>query len=146
MCHYSQVMLDRGAEPIPFSADGTYRLLSVNGKNWPMINGGPCTNYYNGHDGGGGSEYSTTVINCCFQFCRVECEMAYVSFFDTVKDSLAQGDAVYVRGFGSFVNKHRAAKKARNISAKTTVMVAAHSVPGFKPAKEFTEQVKSSVK
>ncbi|GAB2625525.1 MAG: HU family DNA-binding protein [Emticicia sp.] len=68
------------------------------------------------------------------------------SFFEIVKDTLAQGDAVYVRGFGSFVNKHRAAKKARNISAKTTVMVPAHSVPGFKPAKEFTEQVKASVK
>lgn len=68
------------------------------------------------------------------------------SFFDIVKGTLAHGDAVYVRGFGSFVNKHRAAKKARNISAKTTVMVPAHSVPGFKPAKEFTEQVKASVK
>lgn len=68
------------------------------------------------------------------------------SFFDIVKDTLGQGDAVYVRGFGSFVNKHRAAKKARNISAKTTVMVPAHSVPGFKPAKEFTEHVKASVK
>ncbi|AFK03378.1 histone family protein DNA-binding protein [Emticicia oligotrophica DSM 17448] len=68
------------------------------------------------------------------------------SFFEIVKDTLAKGDAVYVRGFGSFVNKHRAAKKARNISAKTTVMVPAHSVPGFKPSKEFTEQVKASVK
>jgi DNA-binding protein HU-beta len=68
------------------------------------------------------------------------------SFFNIVKDTLAQGDAVYVRGFGSFVNKQRAAKKARNISAKTTVMVPAHSVPGFKPAKEFTEQVKKIVK
>ncbi len=68
------------------------------------------------------------------------------AFFNTVKDTLAQGDAVYVRGFGSFVNKQRAAKKARNISAKTTVTVPAHSVPGFKPAKEFTEQVKANVK
>ncbi|MFD2519323.1 MULTISPECIES: HU family DNA-binding protein [Emticicia] len=68
------------------------------------------------------------------------------AFFNTVKDTLAQGDAVYVRGFGSFVNKRRAAKKARNISAKTTVTVPAHSVPGFKPAKEFTEQVKANVK
>ena len=66
------------------------------------------------------------------------------SFFEIVKDTLAQGDAVYVRGFGSFVNKHRAAKKARNISAKTTVMVPAHSVPGFKPAKEFATLVKDS--
>ena len=48
-----------------------------------MINGGPCTNYYSG--AGGGSEYSTTIINCVFQFCRVECEAAYKSFFDTAK-------------------------------------------------------------
>ncbi len=77
---------------------------------------------------------------------KASVSIALESFFEIVKDTLAEGDAVYVRGFGSFVNKHRAAKKARNISAKTTVMVPAHSVPGFKPAKEFTEQVKESVK
>ncbi len=68
------------------------------------------------------------------------------SFFEIVKDTLAKDEAIYVRGFGSFVNKRRAAKKARNISAKTTVVVPAHSVPGFKPAKEFTEQIKATVK
>jgi DNA-binding protein HU-beta len=68
------------------------------------------------------------------------------AFFKEVKNQVKTGENVYVRGFGSFVNKHRAAKKARNISAKTTVMVPAHSVPGFKPAKEFTDQVKTSVK
>ncbi|MCU0325193.1 MAG: integration host factor subunit beta [Spirosomaceae bacterium] len=68
------------------------------------------------------------------------------SFFETVKAELSKGEGVFVRGFGSFVNKKRAAKKARNISAKTTVDVPEHYVPGFKPAKEFTEQVKSNVK
>ncbi len=68
------------------------------------------------------------------------------TFFTTVKDTLASGDALYVRGFGSFVNKKRAAKKARNISQKTTVTVPEHYVPSFKPAKEFSEQIKSNVK
>lgn len=68
------------------------------------------------------------------------------SFFDTVKETLTNGDALYVRGFGSFINKKRAAKKARDISKKTTVMVPEHYVPSFKPAKEFTENVKSNVK
>jgi len=68
------------------------------------------------------------------------------TFFSTVKETLASGDALYVRGFGSFVNKKRAAKKARNISQKTTVTVPEHYVPSFKPAKEFSEQIKSNVK
>lgn len=68
------------------------------------------------------------------------------SFFDTVKDTLISGEALYVRGFGSFINKKRAAKKARDISKKTTVMVPEHYVPSFKPAKEFTESVKGNVK
>jgi DNA-binding protein HU-beta len=68
------------------------------------------------------------------------------AFFQTVKETLSGGDAIYVRGFGSFVNKKRAEKKARNISQKTTVTVPAHFIPSFKPSKEFVEEVKSNVK
>jgi DNA-binding protein HU-beta len=68
------------------------------------------------------------------------------AFFQTVKETLSGGDAIYVRGFGSFVNKKRAEKKARNISQKTTVTVPAHYIPSFKPSKEFVEEVKSNVK
>lgn len=68
------------------------------------------------------------------------------AFFETVKETLASGDAIYVRGFGSFVNKKRAEKKARNISQKTTVTVPEHFIPSFKPSKEFVEQVKTNVK
>jgi DNA-binding protein HU-beta len=67
-------------------------------------------------------------------------------YFDAVKDTLLKGDGVFVRGFGSFVNKKRASKKARNLATNTTVMVEEHYIPCFKPAKEFTEQVKSSIK
>ena len=60
---------------------------------------------------------------------------------DTVKDSLAKKDPVYLRGFGSFIIKHRAQKAARNITAKTTVIVPAHDIPAFKPCDEFEKLV-----
>jgi DNA-binding protein HU-beta len=65
---------------------------------------------------------------------------------ETVKESLAQGENVYLRGFGSFITKKRAEKVGRNISKKTSVVIPAHFIPAFKPSKTFVEQVKSNVK
>lgn len=59
-------------------------------------------------------------------------------FMESVKKSLADGENVYLRGFGSFVLKHRAKKIARNIAANTGVIVPAHDIPFFKPSKDFT--------
>lgn len=64
------------------------------------------------------------------------------SLMDTIKTSMAEGEEVFLRGFGSFIIKHRANKTARNISKNTTVIVPAHDIPAFRPAKEFLEQVK----
>lgn len=66
------------------------------------------------------------------------------SFFTVVKDTLASGENIYVRGFGSFINKKRARKVARNISLKSTIIIDEHFVPSFKPAKVFLEQVRES--
>lgn len=68
------------------------------------------------------------------------------SFMESVKDSLSQNKNVYLRGFGSFVVKKRAKKTARNISKNTTLVIPAHNVPAFKPAKTFVSKVKSNVK
>jgi len=68
------------------------------------------------------------------------------AFFSVVKDSLANSENIYVRGFGSFVNKKRAKKVARNISKNTAIVIEEHFVPSFKPAKVFVEQVKASAK
>ncbi|MCM1377383.1 MAG: integration host factor subunit beta [Clostridium sp.] len=62
-------------------------------------------------------------------------------FMGVVKDSLAHGENVYLRGFGSFIIKRRAEKTARNISANTSLIVPAHNIPAFKPAKTFKEDV-----
>ena len=64
------------------------------------------------------------------------------AFMEAVKDSLAQGDPVYLRGFGSFIIKHRAQKAARNITKHTTLTIPAHDIPAFKPAKVFVAAVK----
>ncbi len=68
------------------------------------------------------------------------------TFFSVVKDSLAEGENIYVRGFGSFINKKRAKKVARNISQNTAMVIDEHFIPSFKPAKVFVEQVKTSEK
>jgi DNA-binding protein HU-beta len=64
-------------------------------------------------------------------------------FMREVRVSLESGDNVYLRGFGSFVLKRRAQKTGRNISKNTTIVIPAHYVPAFKPAKVFAETVKN---
>jgi len=63
-------------------------------------------------------------------------------FTKVVKGSLIAGEPVYLRGFGSFIIKHRAQKAARNITRKTTMTIPAHDIPAFKPAKTFLNSVK----
>lgn len=59
----------------------------------------------------------------------------------SIKDCLAHGENVYLRGFGSFIVKQRAEKTARNISKNTAVIIPAHNIPAFKPAAEFKKEV-----
>jgi len=68
------------------------------------------------------------------------------AFMESIKDSLSNGDNVYLRGFGSFIVKKRAEKTGRNISKNTTIKIPAHNIPAFKPAKIFVEGVKTNVK
>ena len=77
---------------------------------------------------------------------KVTVQKAVEAFMETVKASLTEGNNVYLRGFGSFIVKNRAAKTARNISKNTTMIVPAHNIPSFKPANEFVAQVKEQVK
>ena len=60
----------------------------------------------------------------------------------SVKESLANEENVYLRGFGSFILKKRAQKTARNISKNTTIIIPEHNIPAFKPAKTFMHEIK----
>ena len=68
------------------------------------------------------------------------------AFMAEVKVSVSSNQSVFLRGFGTFKPKKRAEKTGRNISKNTTIIIPAHHIPAFKPAKVFVKQVKESVK
>ena len=68
------------------------------------------------------------------------------AFFNTIKKTMSEGENIYVRGFGSFVNKKRARKVARNISKNTAIIIEEHFIPSFKPSRVFIEKIKTSSK
>ena len=76
---------------------------------------------------------------------KVDVQTTVEAFMEEVKMALETGENVYLRGFGSFVIKERAEKTGRNISKNTTIIIPAHNIPSFKPAKVFMEGVKSKV-
>lgn len=61
-----------------------------------------------------------------------------------VKTTMADGENVYLRGFGSFIVKKRAQKIGRIIAKNTTIVIPAHYIPAFKPAKTFASKVKNA--
>ena len=77
---------------------------------------------------------------------KVAVQATVEAFMESLKNSMIHGENVYLRGFGSFVIKKRAEKTGRNISKNTTIIIPAHNIPAFKPAKTFVNKVKSSVK
>jgi DNA-binding protein HU-beta len=77
---------------------------------------------------------------------KVAVQATVEAFMETLKNSMIHGQNVYLRGFGSFIIKKRAEKTGRNISKNTTIIIPAHNIPAFKPAKTFVNKVKSTVK
>lgn len=64
------------------------------------------------------------------------------AFMESVKTAVIGKEPVYLRGFGSFIVKHRAKKLARNISKNTTIEIAACDIPAFRPSKSFALKVR----
>ena len=76
---------------------------------------------------------------------KVDVLVTLETFFKEVKNTLADGENVYIRGFGSFVIKKRAKKIGRHIKKNVAIEIPEHYIPSFKPAKIFVEQVKENV-
>jgi DNA-binding protein HU-beta len=72
---------------------------------------------------------------------KAETLSVITAYMESIKKSLEEGENVYLRGFGSFIIKKRAEKKARNISKNTTITIPEHNIPAFKPAKVFIEAI-----
>src|SRR5437773_7459123 len=76
---------------------------------------------------------------------KVDVLVTLESMFKEVKESLGKGENIYIRGFGSFITKKRAAKIGRNIKKNIAVHIPEHYIPAFKPAKEFVADVKKII-
>ncbi len=77
---------------------------------------------------------------------KVQVQKTVETFMDVVKSAMSKGENVYLRGFGSFIIKRRAEKTGRNISRNTTIVIPAHNIPSFKPAKIFLNKIKNNIK
>ncbi|MBI2988827.1 MAG: integration host factor subunit beta [Deltaproteobacteria bacterium] len=72
---------------------------------------------------------------------RRDAEIIINSVFDSMVDAMGHGERIEIRGFGSFVIKHRRAREGRNPKSGTVVSVAAKRVPFFKVGKELRLRV-----
>jgi DNA-binding protein HU-beta len=77
---------------------------------------------------------------------RSEVSTCLETFISVVKDSMADGNNIYIRGFGSFINKKRARKVARDLSRNQSIIVEEHFIPKFLPGREFKDRIKESKK
>ena len=76
---------------------------------------------------------------------RDDVSLLFESVIQTIKDSMIEGRNIYIRGFGSFVNKKKSKKIARNISKNTAIIIEPHYYPTFKPSRNFGEKVKRNI-
>ena len=62
--------------------------------------------------------------------------------FDTISESLANGEKVQLIGFGSFEVRERAERKGRNPQTGEELVIPATKAPAFKAGKALKEVVK----
>ena len=72
-------------------------------------------------------------------------ENSIKEMLELMTGSLAGGDRIEIRGFGSFSLHYRAPRTGRNPKTGETVQLEGKSVPHFKPGKELRERVNESI-
>jgi integration host factor subunit beta len=68
-------------------------------------------------------------------------ELAVKSMLEQMAQSLAQGERIEIRGFGSFSLHYRVPRVGRNPKTGEPVELPGKSVPHFKPGKELRDRV-----
>lgn len=69
------------------------------------------------------------------------------SFMEITKDSIVNGEPIYLRGFGSFIRKTRAQKMGHNCKKGPegrAILIPEHNIPAFKPSKIFINEVRNN--
>ena len=72
---------------------------------------------------------------------KVDVLVTLETMFKEVKESLSNGQNIYIRGFDSFLTKKRAAKIGRNSKQIIAGEIPEHFHHDFKPTKEFIHEV-----
>jgi integration host factor subunit beta len=81
------------------------------------------------------------VVKLYPRFSRRDAEVMVNAVFESMTDALMRDERIEIRGFGSFVVKHRQAREGRNPKTGDIVSVAAKRVPFFKVGKELKLRV-----
>ena len=79
-------------------------------------------------------------------FTKVETELVLDSILNSIKSSLANGERIDIRGFGSFIVKKRKAREARNPSTNESIFLEDKYIPTFKVSKLLKEFVDQEIK
>jgi integration host factor subunit beta len=75
------------------------------------------------------------------RFSHRESETIVNAMFDAMVNSLARGDRIEIRGFGSFGVKQRRARQGRNPKTGEVVKVDAKRIPFFRAGKELRSEI-----
>lgn len=76
---------------------------------------------------------------------KKQTELVVETIFDSIKEALAKGDKVEIRGFGNFKLRSRKARRARNPKTGEAVDVQPKHVPYFKVGKELREMINKNI-
>lgn len=79
------------------------------------------------------------------QLSSKDVELAVKTIIEHMAQTLASGERIEIRGFGSFSLHYRAPRIGRNPKTGESVGLSGKYVPHFKPGKELRERVNASM-
>ena len=91
------------------------------------------------------SELVILVANRLPYLTHKDAEIIVDTIFDSMVESLAQGERIEIRGFGSFAVKHRDPREGRNPKTGETVHIPTKRMTHFKVGKELYERINPTV-
>lgn len=91
------------------------------------------------------SEMIETLSQKQLQLAYKDVELAVKTMLEQMATTLANGDRIEIRGFGSFSLHYRPPRVGRNPKTGDSVELIAKYVPHFKPGKEMRERVNESM-
>ncbi len=87
------------------------------------------------------SELIEAVSQKLNNFTKKDMELIVNSIFESIKDALARGEKVEIRGFGSFRVKERRERNGRNPRTGEEIKIESKKIPFFRVGKELRDRL-----